>query len=121
MAAAQSRNPVGRPAPSPPPSVTNCHADFDESLLSGVSYGTTWRALARARQRAPLENRFSGVADAAAATDQLTVIRSQPGFRGTSPETRLRAGSIELPCCTAEYTPAGWVHERSCALRLAAR
>jgi hypothetical protein len=33
VAAAQSRNPVGRPAPSPPPSVTNCHADFDESLF----------------------------------------------------------------------------------------
>jgi hypothetical protein len=45
--------------------------------MARVSYGTAWRALSRARQRARLENRFSGVADAAAAADQLTVVHSR--------------------------------------------
>ena len=59
--------------------------------------------------------------------DQLTVVRTRTG------STRLRVGNdlppgyyappdeIESWCCTQEWTPAGWVHDRACVMRLAAR
>ena len=101
--------------------------------LTGVSYGTAWRALSRARSKEP--NRVipfgaaRSAADAAAATDMLAVIRSPVPPRSAGrykvSDTRPPAGyyrppdEIELWCCTAEYTngrlasmtgpaPCGW-------------
>lgn len=88
--------------------------------LSGASYGTAWRALSRAAAR-------PRYADAAAAVDALTVVRSRTG------STRLHVGNdlpegyysppdeIESWCCVAEYVGGQFVHERSCVMRLAAR
>lgn len=90
--------------------------------LSGASYGAAWRALSRAASKPRL-------ADTAAATDALSVIKTPPKRTGKAyvVGTTLPAGfyrdpdPIELPCCVAEYTEGGWQHDRACALRLAAR
>lgn len=87
--------------------------------LSGASYGAAWRALDRARARPRL-------ADAAAAIDALSVIKAPPKRVGKAyvvgnqlPEGYYRpADAIELWCCTLEYTPDGWQHDRACVLRL---
>ncbi len=97
--------------------------------LASVSYGAAWRALDRARSKPRL-------ADAAAACDTLSVVRTRAPVRRARPPkpSRFTVGStpppgyyappdpvLDLPCCTAEYTPAGWVHDRACVMRLAAR
>ena len=96
--------------------------------LSGASYQAAWRALDRARARPDVRRR--AVADAAAATDTLSVIKTPPKRVGRAHVVGDKPGAgyylppdeIELTCCVAEYTPTGWQHERSCALkRLAAR
>ena len=81
---------------------------------SGASYGAAWRALDRARSKPRL-------ADAAAATDQLSVVRSRPSMR-------LRVGNVlpagfyrppdpierVCPACTLQYRDGGWQHDRAC-------
>ena len=90
--------------------------------LANVGREAAWHA--RTHPRAVQQHPFT---DAAAATDQLTVVRTRTG------STRLRVGNdlppgyyappdeIESWCCTQEWTPAGWVHDRACVMRLAAR
>lgn len=85
--------------------------------LSGASYGAAWRALSRAR-------RYSQPADAAAATDALSVIRTPAVPRAgryrvgsTPPQGYYRApDAIEQACafCTLEYRDGAFTHERSC-------
>lgn len=88
--------------------------------LSGASYGAAWRALSRARRRLP-------VADVAAATDAISVVKTTPRIayrkvtdRPTSAFYLPPDASHDLPCCTAEWTPAGWTHDRACPMRQAA-
>jgi hypothetical protein len=114
--------------------------------LASVSYRTAWRALDRARSKEPNGvipfGAARSVADAAAATDQISVVRiPAPAARRRWPASDPRPDRhapaaiaprppppwyadpdpIELACCTAEYADGGWQHERSCALRLASR
>jgi hypothetical protein len=119
-----ARSPVSRDWPPRTPALLaiaqGASTTAEVMQLASVSYGTAWRALSRARSKPRL-------ADVAAACDTLTVVRT------SARSTRLRVGNdlppgyyappdeIDLTCCTAEWTPTGWVHDRACALRLAAR
>ncbi len=94
---------------------------------SGVGAHSAWYA--RTHPRAARQH---PVADAAAATDTLSVVRTAPRTRPPRP-SRFTVGSappagyyappdeIESWCCTQEYVNGGWQHERSCVMRLAAR
>lgn len=94
--------------------------------IANVSYGTAWRALSRA-QRAPRKS--PGLQDLAAATDQLSVIRTPPKRIGKAHVVGDKPGTgyyiphdpaSEWWCCVEEWTATGWQHERSCPARLAA-
>jgi hypothetical protein len=112
--------------PRPPRAAIEAGASSTAEVmaLAGVSYGTAWAALARAGSRPRL-------ADAAAATDALRVIRHQdrkpvshPVLNGRPPSGFYSPpDAIELACpaCTLEYSSGGWQHSRSCPLRASAR
>ena len=99
--------------------------------LSGVGRGAAWHA--RTHPRTPPDqvsstNLIAPVADVAAATDAISVVRTQERIayrkvtdRPTSAFYLPPDASHDLPCCTAEWTPAGWSHDRACPMRLAAR
>jgi hypothetical protein len=92
---------------------------------SGVGRGAAWRARTHPRVSVSSGHANRSAADAAAATDALSVVRSRTG------STRLRVGNTlpagyyaapdpietQCPACTLEYTPTGWRHSRSCIFR----
>jgi hypothetical protein len=92
-----------------------------------VSYGTAWRALSRAQSKPQS-------AAVAAATDALSVRKSQPANVTNATIKRQPkivlpqrppdgfyspADEIELACpaCIQEWSAGGWQHERSCIAR----
>jgi hypothetical protein len=91
------------------------------ALAPGVSYKTAWAALSRARSR-------PAAADAAAATDSLSVVRTRLIQHQQAAERPMNGyysppDAIERACpmCTLEWTATGWQHERSCLFRQAGR
>lgn len=99
--------------------------------LSGVGRGAAWKARTHPRARPDHvgDHLVPSVADAAAAVDAIAVIRTpapriayrKVTDRPYAPFYIPADPAAELACCTAEYTPQGWQHERSCVMRLAAR
>lgn len=99
-----------------------------------VSRESAWYA--RTHPRTPISDRSESaapVADVAAATDAISVVRQEAARyprieyrrvtdRPTSAFYIPPDASHELWCCTAEAAPGGgWQHERSCVMRLAGR
>ncbi len=123
--AARAQRPRVTPFRSRARTAIEAGAQVPEQVMAfGLSYSAACAALARIQRRPQLP-------DAAAAADSLSVIRSPVPPRSAGryrvSDTRPPAGyyrphdEIELWCCTAEWTPTGWQHDRSCVLRLAAR
>jgi hypothetical protein len=97
-------------------------ATMPEQVMSfGLSYSAACAALARSRA---LDSRVSYEADAAAATDSLSVDKTRPIVYATSAERPPSgyyqpADSIEVQCpaCTLEWRDGAFRHERSCLFR----
>ena len=99
--------------------------------LSGASYGAAWRALSRARRTLPDQvtssDLIAPLADVAAAADAISVVKTTPRIAYRKVTDRPTASfylppdaSHDLPCCTAEWSAAGWTHDRACPMRQAA-
>lgn len=96
---------------------------------ANVSRESVWYARRHPRVSVSAGNANLCPADAAAATDALSVVRTRTGSTRPRVGNQLPAGyyapagEIEQACpaCTAEWTPQGWQHDRACVMRLAGR
>jgi hypothetical protein len=91
--------------------------------LSGVGRNAAWKARTHPRVSVVSDDANRSAADAAAATDAITVER-RAGSRlrtgSTLPAGFYRpADAIErvCPACTLAYRDGGWQHDRACILR----